>query len=256
MSGHSKWSSIKHAKAIKDAKRGKIFSKLARIITIATKEGGGNPDTNSKLKDAIEYARSFNLPKDNIDRAIKKGTGEIAGGALVPYTLEVFGPGGIPLLIETITDNKNRTLTEIKTILNRHNGKFAGEGSVKWQFTQRGALELKSKNEKFKNKDEAELEIIEVGADDIRWENDTVTIYVPPENLAQVKTDLQNKGFEIESSGIEWTPKEAVVVENEKTKTALTKLFEELDEQDDVQNIYSNIANLHESTTNRTNNDS
>jgi len=232
---------IKHKKAATDAKRGKIFSKLGRTITIAAKEGGGNPNTNSKLKDAIEYARSFNLPKDNIDRAVKKGTGEIAGATLMPYTLEAFGPGGMPLLIETITDNKNRTLTEIKIILNRHNGKFAGEGSVKWQFIQRGMLELKSKNEKL-NRDEAELAMIEAGADDIEWGNDTATIYVPPENLTRVKTDLQNKGFEIESSGIEWTPKEKVVDKDEKTKTALNKLFEELDEQDDVQNIYSNVS--------------
>lgn len=240
MSGHSHWAGIKHKKAAEDAKRGRVFSKLARIITLTAKEGGGDPATNPKLKDAMEYARSFNLPKENIERAIKRGTGEIAGAALLPYTLEAFAPGGVPTLIETITDNKNRTLAEIKTILARHNGKLAGEGNVRWRFTQRGALELKIQSEKLKNRDELELGMIEAGADDIKWGDEIVKIYVPPENIAQAKTHLQNKGFEIESSNIEWVPKEEVEPD-EKTRKTLEKLFEDLDELDDVQTIYSNL---------------
>src|SRR3989338_9983184 len=139
MSGHSHWAGIKHKKGIEDAKRGKVFSKLARIITIAAK-GGGDPASNPKLKDAIEYARSFNLPKENVERAIKKGTGELEGATLESYTLEAYGPDGIPLIIETITDNKNRTLGELRAILARYHGKMSGEGSVRWMFEQKGVV--------------------------------------------------------------------------------------------------------------------
>lgn len=239
MSGHSHWAGIKHKKEAADKKRGKIFSKLAKAITVAAKEGGGDPDMNPKLRDAMETARSFNLPKDNIERAIKKGTGELGGATLEEYTLEIYGPGGIPTIIEVITDNKNRTLTEIKTILNRHHGKFAGEGSVRWMFEKKGVIGVKTSE---KSREDAELKTIDAGAEDVKWRgSDLLYAYTKQEDLDRVKNYLKEMGLEIESATLEWTPKEEVEVKDEKTKNDIIKLFEELDENDDVQSIYSNV---------------
>lgn len=239
MSGHSHWAGIKHKKEAADKKRGKIFSKLAKAITVAAKEGGGDPDMNPKLRDAMETARSFNLPKDNIERAIKKGTGELGGATLEEYTLEIYGPGGIPIIIEVITDNKNRTLTEIKTILNRHHGKFAGEGSVRWMFEKKGVIGVKTSE---KSREDAELGTIDAGAEDVKWRgSDLLYAYTKQEDLDRVKNCLKEMGLEIESATLEWTPREEVEVKDEKTKNDIIKLFEELDENDDVQSIYSNV---------------
>jgi len=238
MSGHSKWSTIKHKKAATDAKRGKIFGKLARLIIIAAK-GGGDPQVNSKLREAIDYARSFNLPKNNVERAIKKGTGELGGGLLEAYTLEIYGPGGIPIICEIITDNKNRTLSEIKTILNKHSGKLANEGSVAWMFNKKGIIVVKGSPS---TQEELELLAIDAGAEDVKWQDEhTLEVYTKPEELAKTKTSLTKQKIEIESATLGWIPKEEVAI-NESAEAKLTKLFEELDEQDDVQDIFSNNA--------------
>jgi len=246
MSGHSKWSQIKYKKSITDAKRGKIFSKLSREISVAAREKGGDPQTNPKLRLAIEKAKEFNLPKENIERAIKRGTGELKGGILEEVIYEAYGPGGIALIIEGITDNKNRTLSEIKNILSTHNGKLAGGGSVSYLFEKKGCIiiDLKLQIEDLKNKEKLELEAIEAGAEDLKWRNDILEIYTKLEDLEKIKKSLQDKNIIIESSSIDWVPKVEIELKDQKTKEQLNKLFEALDENDDVQEIYSNLKNL------------
>ncbi len=237
MSGHSHFKTVKATKDANDAKKGKIFSKLGRIITIAAKEKGGDVAINAKLKAAIDKAKEFNMPKENIERAIKKGTGELAGENLEEISIEGFGPGGIALIIEGITDNKNRTLGEVKGILSQYGGKMAGEGAVKWMFERKGLISISQEN---KNKEELELAAIESGADDVKWSNDVLEIYVKPEDLEKVKKLLEEKKIKIESASLGWIPKEEITL-SQKEYEASQKLFEALDENDAIQDIYSNL---------------
>jgi len=242
MSGHSHWKKVKHKKSITDTKRGQVFSKMARVLAIAAREGGADPETNSKLRLAIEQAKAINLPKDNIERAIKKGSGELEGVRLEEVLFEAYGPGGIALIIEGITDNKNRTLGEVKQILQQHNGKLAGEGSVKWLFERRGVIIInwESQTENFKNKEELELKVIETGAEDIYWHNNILDVYTKIESLEEVKKNLEKEEIKIESVSLDWVAKEMVAVV-EKERGSCEKLFEALDESDAVQEIYSNL---------------
>lgn len=241
MSGHSHFKTVKATKEADAAKRGKAFTKVGKAITIAAKEGP-DPITNSKLRVAIEQAKLVNMPKENIEKAIKRGTGELAGDNLEEVVFEGFGPGGTAIIIEGITDNKNRTLGDIKQILGQHNGKLAGEGAVRWMFERKGciAINLKLQNENWKNKEELETIAIEIGADDIYWQEDNLDVYTKPEDLENTKKALEAKGIKIESSSLGWAPKDMVAV-NEKEKNDCQKLFEALDENDSVQEIYSNI---------------
>jgi len=242
MSGHSHAKTILHKKQITDAKRGKIFSKLSRQISVARREGGANPEMNPKLRLAIEQARSFAMPKDNIERAIKRGSGELKGAKLEEVIFEAYGPEGIAIIIEGITDNKNRALAEIKQTLNQYKGKLVGEGSVKWMFERKGVITLGMRNqgEYRNNKEELELLAIEVGADDIFWHNDILDIYTKIEDLEKVKKNLEEKGIKIESATLDWVAKEQIEV-GEKEKETCQKLFEALDENEAVQEIYSNL---------------
>lgn len=241
MSGHSHAKTIRREKNITDQKRGQMFSKMARLISVAVKQGGANPETNPKLRGAIETARSLNMPKDNIDRAIKRGTGEIAAEKLEEVLFEAYGPGGIALIIEGITDNKNRTLGEIKQILNQNNGKLANAGSVKWLFEKKGVIEVPSdKNEDKREKEDLELLAIEAGAEDIYWHNSLLDVYTKIEELERVKKNLEEKGIKIEGASLDWVAKEEISVD-EKAKESCQKLFESLDENDAVQEIYSNV---------------
>ena len=242
MSGHSHFSSIKHKKEITDKKRGQIFSKLSREISVVAKEGGGDPGTNTKLRLVIEKTKQWNLPKENIERAIKKGTGELEGTKLEPITIEAYGPGGIALIIEGIVDNKNRALSEIKQILFQNNGKLADTGSVKWMFERKGVISLRITNQyESTDKEELELKVIEAGAEDIYWHNNEADIYTKMGDLEKVKKNLEDQGIKIESASLDWVAKENIQVE-EKDRTAAQKLFETLDESDSVQEIYSNLA--------------
>ncbi len=241
MSGHSHAKTIRREKNITDQKRGQMFSKMARLISVAVKQGGANPETNPKLRGAIETARSLNMPKDNIDRAIKRGTGEIAAEKLEEVLFEAYGPGGIALIIEGITDNKNRTLGEIKQILNQNNGKLANAGSVKWLFEKKGVIEVPSdKKEDKRKKEDLELLAIEAGAEDIYWHNSLLDVYTKIEELERVKKNLEEKGIKIEGASLDWVAKEEISVD-EKAKESCQKLFESLDENDAVQEIYSNV---------------
>jgi len=239
MSGHSHAKTIMATKTANDAKKGKIYSKYGRLITIAVKDGGGSGDPlkNSKLKAVIEQAKNMNMPKENIERAIKKGTGELAGEALEEVSYEGFGPGGIALIIDGISDNTNRTLSEIKSILNQNGGKMAGEGAVRWMFERKGAITTPIED---KSKEELELMAIELGADDVKINGDKLDIYTKPEDLEKVKKSLEEKGIKIESASLDYVSKEEIKL-SEKEKEQAQKLFEALDENDAVNDIYSNI---------------
>ncbi len=237
MSGHSHAKTVAATKNANDARKGKIFSKLGRVITIASKEKGGDVSTNIKLKAAIEKAREFNMPKENIERAIKKGTGELAGENLEEVSFEGLGSGGIAIIIEGITDNINRTLGDIKGILNQYNGKMAGEGAVKWMFERKGLIIV---NIESKSQEELELIAIESGADDVSFENNILYVYTKPEDLEKVKKDLLEKNLKIEEVNLSWIAKEEITID-EKDKEKAQKLFEALDDNDAVQDIYSNL---------------
>ena len=240
MSGHSHARTIKHQKTITDQKRGQMFSKMARVISVAVKEGGPNPETNNKLRVAIEQAKQFNLPKENIERAIKQATGGGEEANLEEVLFEAYGPGRIAIIIEGITDNKNRTLSEIKQILNQNNGKLADTGSVKWLFERKGVIEVQSTKYEDGKKEDLELLAIEAGAQDIYWRDDFLDVYTKIEDSEKVKKNLEEKGIKIESASLDWVAKEEISVD-EKIKGAYQKLFEALDENEAVQDVYSNI---------------
>jgi len=237
MSGHSHFKTVAATKNANDAKKGKIFSKMARVITIAVKDKGPDISSNIQLKAAIEKAKEFNMPKENIERAIKKGTGELAGENLEEVSFEGFGPGGIALIIEGITDNKNRTLGDIKGILSQYEGKMAGEGAVRWMFERKGVIALQNPPTP---KEELELSIIDAGADDIIWRQATPEVLTKPETLEQVKKSLEEKNLKIEGASLQWVAKEEVVIPD-KDKEKAQRLFEALDENEAVQDIYSNL---------------
>jgi len=241
MSKHSHWAKIKRKKEVSDKKRGQMFSKILRMISVAVKRGE-DPETNSALHLAIEKAKEFNLPKETIERAMKKGAGETAGQALEEVFYEAYGPGKIAILIEGITDNKNRAFNEIKKILEEHNGKLVTPGSVKWMFGRKGSLIVDCKLQigDFKNKEKLELMVIEAGAEDIRWSDDILEIYTKVEDLENVKRNLENKEIKIEGASLDWVAKEEIKV-SEENEIAAQKLFEDLDESEEVQEIYSNI---------------
>ncbi len=210
---------------------------MGRVITIAVKEKGPDVSSNIQLKAAIEKAKEFNMPKENIERAIKKGTGELAGENLEEVSFGGFGPGGISLIVEGITDNKNRTLGDIKGILSQYGGKMAGEGAVRWMFQRKGLISMRTDG---KPKEELELLIIESGADDFKGDETMVEIYTKPEDLEQVKKLLEEKGLNIEHASLAWVAKEEMVLD-EKDREKSYKLFEALDENDAVQDVYSNV---------------
>lgn len=242
MSGHSKWHNIKYKKTLADKKRGQIFSKLSKQIEIAAREGGGNPETNAFLRMAIERAKNFNLPKENIERAIKRGTGELEGVRYEKFLYEAFGPGGIAVIIEGVTDNKNRALSEIKKVLRDSGGKLAEEGSVKWLFEKKGVIliDLEKQKEELKDKEKLELLAIEGGADDFSWKENFLEVQTNPKDLEKVKNFLKEKGIEIEDASLDWVAKEKAKVSQE-IKEKCESLFEALDNLDSVQEIYSNL---------------
>lgn len=240
MSGHSKWSQIKHKKALTDAKKGKVFSKITRQIAVAARAKGGDPQTNPALRMTIEKARSFNMPQENIERAVKKGAGELEGQKFEEFTLEAFGPGNVALIIEGTTDNKNRTMAEIKFLLGQHGGKLANIGSVLWLFERCGTINIKK--EPAQPKENLELTAIDAGADDFGWlDEENLEIYTKLEELEKVKKNLEEKKIMPTASSLDWKPKNEITIDDPKIKEQLEKLLEALDENDDVNEIYSNL---------------
>lgn len=239
MSGHSKWANIKNRKEAMDKKKGNIFSKMAKIIEVAARKGG-DPIMNSSLRLVIDKARSVNMPNDNIERAIKKGAGGDKSIQLEELVYEAYGPEGTQLIIELITDNKNRTLAEIRHILSQYSGRLAEGGSVKWNFNQMGVISIKYRASSIK-KDDLELMAIDAGAEDIKWRDDNLEVYTKPEKLESVKEKIKNNNLEIEDSGLEWIPKNEIEIKDEQAKKQLEQLFETLDDNEDVNEIYSNV---------------
>ena len=233
MSGHSKWSTIKRQKEANDMARGKVFGKLSRAISIAVKTGGGeNPDTNYKLRIAIDAARAANMPKDNIERAITKGGGP---ENLEEVVYEGYGLGGIAVMVEAATDNRNRTAQEIKNIFERVGGSLAGPGAVSHIFEPKGLLVV----DKVSDSEGQLLELIDLGAEDVEETEDGVEVYTNPKSLAQVKAKVEEKGYKITSSGLIQLPKNLQKVGDEAASKTL-KFLESLEEHDDVQNVFSN----------------
>ena len=235
MSGHSHAKTVQHTKEAAAKKRGKIFSKLSKVISVAAKKGG-DPNMNSSLRMAIEQAKKANMPQENIERAIKRGTGELEGENLEEFTFEAYGPDKSALIISGITNNNRRTLSEIKQILVRDNAKLAEEGSVKWQFDNLGEIIINADDS---DKEKTEMLAIESGADDISWKNDSLIIYVKPENIEEVRQKLETKKLDISSVALGWRAKETIQLD-EKGITKMNKIFDDLIENDDVQKIYSN----------------
>jgi YebC/PmpR family DNA-binding regulatory protein len=242
MSGHSHAKTIKHQKNLTDQKRGQLFSKMARVISIAVKEGGPNPETNSRLQAVIEDAKSKNMPKDNIERAIQNAQGAGADENFEEVSYEAYGPGGVAVIIDGITDNTNRTLGDMKQIMNQHGGKLVGEGAVRWMFERKGyiVIDPKAQAENFQNKETLEMAIIEAGADDIKWADEILEVYTKTTNLNEVKKSLEAQGIKADSAAFDWIAKEEVSVD-ERDREACQKLFDALDENDAVQNVASNL---------------
>lgn len=239
MSGHSKWSTIRHQKGVKDARRGQLFTKLGRAITVAVIDGGGitDPDKNFKLRLTIERARSMNMPKDNIERAVKRGTGEGGEGVLKTITYEGYGPSGVAILLEASTDNTNRTSQEIKSILEDSGGRLAGPGSVAFQFEAVGFLTIAKPG----NVEETVLKIIDLGAQDVEEVQDGIEIYTKPGELEKIKESLEKEGLKVQRYELFMRPKTEVKVDNEASAKKIINLMERLEDQDDVSRVFANF---------------
>jgi YebC/PmpR family DNA-binding regulatory protein len=237
MSGHSKWSSIKHKKGAADAKRGKIFTKIIKEITVATRIGGGDPDGNPRLRTAIMGAKSKNMPVDNITRAIKKGTGELEGIQYEEHTYEGYGPGGAAIFLEAMTDNKNRTVSEIRAALGKAGGNLGENGCVGWMFEKKGLITVKAE---VKSEDELMELAIDAGADDLQTVDEQYEITTAVENFEAVRKALEDAGVAMELAEITRIPQNTVSIDEKKGK-ALLKLMDILDDHDDIQKAYSNF---------------
>jgi YebC/PmpR family DNA-binding regulatory protein len=237
MSGHSKWAKIKRKKASTDAKRGNIFTKLIKEITIAARHGGGDPDANPRLRSAIDSAKSLNMPNENINRAIKRGTGELEGQTLIEVAYEVYGPSGVAILIEVVTDNRNRITSEIRHVLSRYNGSMGGQGSVAWQFQTQGIITI---DQSKYDEDTIIAYALEGGATDIKTEDNTYQIITAPDNFSKVKDILHNNNVAVASSEITKIPQSTVSLSDKDAEKAL-KLYEALDDLEDVQHVYTNF---------------
>ncbi len=236
MSGHSKWSTIKRKKGAEDAKRGKIFTRLGREITVAARHSG-DPNANPTLRMAIDRARQANMPKDNIERAIKKGTGELGGGDLEEVTYEAYGPHGIPILIRCLTDNRNRTLADVRRVLNRQNGNMAEAGAVSWMFETKGYISVERDDQ---DPDEVFMIAVDAGADDVVISEDTFEIYTSPDELHAVREALGKKGLKADEAELSEVPKNEIEL-GPKDTVQVMGLIEALEELEDVQQVYSGL---------------
>jgi YebC/PmpR family DNA-binding regulatory protein len=237
MAGHSKWANIRHRKAAQDAKRGKIFTKLAREISVAAREGGGDPEKNPRLRVAIEKARKFNMPKESIERAIKRGTGELAGESYEEVTYEGYGPGGVAIIVKCLTDNRNRTAAEVRHAFSKHGGNLGTSGCVSWMFERKGVISIPAENY---DEDTVMMAAIEAGAEDVVREDDKYLVYTAPSELETVREGILNSGIEIEETKLDLIPTTTTRVEGE-TALKVLKLLEALEDLDDVQEVYSNF---------------
>jgi len=236
MSGHSKWSSIKHQKGVADARRGQLFTKLTREIIVAVREGGSSPDTNFRLRLAVQRARDNNMPLDNIERSIKKGSGELEGMTLTEVILEGYGPSGTAILVEALTDNRNRTIQDVRGAFTKHGSSLGENGCVSWIFDARGLITVKIDR---LDADDLALNAIDAGADDVKIESGYVEIYTMPEDLETVRSALEAKKIPIASTELLKVPKTTVQLDDKAAMQTL-KLLDKLEELDEVQHVSSN----------------
>lgn len=237
MSGHSKWASIKHKKGAADTKRGKLFTKSIREITMAARAGGGNPDANPRLRLAIQRAKDANMPQDNIERGIKKGTGELEGVNYEEVAYEGYGPGGIAIMVEVLTDNKNRATSAIRNIFSKRGGNMAGQGSVNWIFEKKGYIVI---NKSETEEDKLMSVVLEAGGEDMKVEETTYAVTTAPGDFDAVKKAIGDKNIKIEAAEITNVPKNTIRVTGDDARKVLS-LVNELEDDDDVQNVYANF---------------
>ena len=237
MSGHSKWSTIKRKKAAVDAKRGKIFTTLIKEITITARAGGGDPDSNPRLRHAISSARDANMPQDNIKKAIMKGTGELPGTTYEECTYEGFGPGGVAIFMEVLTDNKNRTVADIRHLITKYGGNLGENGSVAWMFDTKGQIILTRDNQDENTLFEA---AIDAGAEDFEAVHDVFIITTNPADIMSVRNAIENKGYFVESSKVEMLPKNLHKINDDNSEKAIS-LLNEIEDHDDIKSIYTNF---------------
>lgn len=238
MSGHSKWSTIKRKKGAQDAKRGKVFTRLIKEITVAARMGGGDPVGNPRLRSAIAAAKTENMPKDNIDRAIKKGTGELEGEVFEEITYEGYGPGGVAVLVECLTDNKNRTVADVRHYFSKSGGNLGESGCVAWMFDRKGSIVI-DKNDI--SEDELMDFALEAGAEDVVEEENEFQVVTNPDDFETVRETLESKGLKFMEASVSMIPQNVVEITDEKTAKQVLKLLENLEEYDDVQNVYANV---------------
>jgi YebC/PmpR family DNA-binding regulatory protein len=237
MSGHSKWSTIKHKKGAADAKRGKIFTRIIKEMTVAARMGGGDPNSNPRLRSAVAEAKAANMPKDNVERAIKRGTGELEGVSYEEITYEGYGPGGVALMVEVMTDNTNRTTPEIRHLLEKNGGNMGTPGSVRFQFDRKGYLSV---DKKTTDEDKLMEIALEAGADDLLSFGDAFEIYTSPENFEQVRLALEKNKIATIEAKLGQIAKNPVTLDEAKAKQMI-RLMESLDDHEDVQNVWSNF---------------
>lgn len=236
MSGHSKWATIKRKKAATDSARGKVFTKIIKEITISSRDGGGDPDANPRLRLAIQTAKASNMPQDNITRAIKKGTGELEGVKYEEITYEAYAPHGIAMIIESVTDNKNRTVAELRHSISKANGNLGESGSVAWMFERKGVINVEKENTK---EDDLMDVILDAGADDLNSDGDYFEVTSSLENFEKVRKAIEEKAYKIESASLQYIAKDLLPIEG-KNVDAVIRCIEAVEDNDDVQNVYSN----------------
>ncbi len=236
MSGHSKWATIKRAKGAKDAARGKLFSTIIKEITIAARQGGGDPSGNARLRLAVDKAKSNNMPSDNIKRAIQRGTGELESVSYEEFQYEGYGPGGVAIIVQVITDNKNRAVSEIRHIFSKYNGNMAESGAVSWKFERKGSITLPGTY----NEDELMMTVIDAGADDLINDGESFEVVTKPSEFEAVKKALEDAGITITEASLQMVPQNTVKVEGKDAENIL-KMFEAFEEHDDVQNVYADF---------------
>lgn len=237
MAGHSKWANIRFRKERQDAKKGKVFTKLIKEITIAARNGGGDPETNPRLRTAIQNAKAANMPMKNIENAILKGTGELPGVVYEEVVYEGYGPAGVAMYIECTTDNKNRTVSEIRHLLSKYGGNLGESGCVAWMFDKRGLIQIPKQNY---DEEQIMLAAIDAGAEDFKVEDDYYEIHTNYENLDEVNSKLSQQGIYIESADLTYVPQTSIHLDGKNAEQML-RLMEALDENDDVQNVYANF---------------
>lgn len=238
MAGHSKWANIKHRKGRQDAKRGKIFTRIAKEITISAREGGGDPDTNPRLRLAVQNARSVNMPSDNITRAIKRGTGELEGVQYEEVIYEGYAPSGVAVILEAVTDNKNRTVAEIRSQFTKLGGNLGETNSVAWNFDRKGVIAVKTGE---RSEDEMLEQVLESGADDMEYHEDVTRVICSLDSFQEANKYFEENGFDVEESKLEYMPKDVVKITAADDAKKVIKFIDAFEDHDDVQNVFSNF---------------